>query len=118
MFVAVLLFNREKKIVLVKNNVVVVVVVYPSKKESSCDSGVRERDIDLERTYRYHAVTLAILTVVFVTTTLVTIREQKGILYYIDCVFFNVRPSFLVSFTFSLTYSQHSDTFLKIFWSN
>jgi Na+/melibiose symporter-like transporter len=47
-------------------------------KKASCDGGVRERDIDLERTYRYHAVTLAILTVVFVTITLVTVREQKG----------------------------------------
>ena len=51
---------------------------YPRERESSCDGGVRERDVDLERTYRYHAVTLGVLTVVFITTTLVTIKEQNG----------------------------------------
>ena len=48
------------------------------ERESSCDGGVRERDVDLERTYRYHAITLAVLTVAFITTTLVTIKEQNG----------------------------------------
>ena len=34
--------------------------------------------MDLEKTYHYHAVTLGVLTVAFITTTLVTIKEQNG----------------------------------------
>ena len=64
---------------------------YPRERESSCDGGVRERDMDLERTYRYHAVTLGVLTVAFITTTLVTIKEQNG-------NFFSVGLHFLFSF--------------------
>ena len=51
---------------------------YHRERESLCDGGVRERDVDLERTYRYHAITLGVLTVTFITTTLVTIKEQNG----------------------------------------
>ena len=51
--------------------------IYHRERESSCDGGVRERDVDLEKTYRYHAVTLGVLTVAFIITTLVTINEQK-----------------------------------------
>ena len=61
---------------------------YPRERESSCDGGVRERDVDLERTYRYHAVTLGVLTVTFITTTLVTIKEQNGYFFLSNLCFF------------------------------
>ena len=35
--------------------------------------------MDLWKTYRYHAIILGVLTVVFITTTLVTIKEQDGV---------------------------------------
>ena len=71
---------------------------YHRERESSCDDGVRERDVDLERTYRYHAVTLGVLTVAFITTTLVTIKEQNG-------------SFFLSSYVFSLFYFPFSSLF-------
>ena len=60
---------------------------YHRERESSCDGGVRERDVDLERTYRYHAVTLGVLTVAFITTTLVTIKEQNGDFFLVRLCF-------------------------------
>ena len=63
---------------------------YHRERESSCDGGVRERDVDLERTYRYHAVTLGVLTVVFITTTLVTIKEQNGNFFLVGLCFLHV----------------------------
>ena len=53
------------------------VVVY-SKEEDDCSAGQREPSLPSERAYRYHAITLGVLTVAFITTTLVTVREQKG----------------------------------------
>ena len=75
---------------------------YHRERESSCDGCVSERDVDLERTYRYHAVNLGVLTVAFITTTLVTIKEQNG-------------NFFLLCYVFSLFYFPFS-TFISILW--
>ena len=72
---------------------------YHRERESSCDGGVREQDVDLERTYRYHAVTLGVLTVAFITTTLVTIKEQNG---NFSCRVMFSLCFFLVHFYFSI----------------
>ena len=69
---------------------------YHSERESSCDGGVRERDVDLEKTYRYHAVTLGVLTVVFITTTLVTIKEQNGNFFLVRLCFLSFLFSFFI----------------------
>ena len=55
----------------------VLFIVY-SKEEDDCSAGQREPSLPSERAYRYHAITLGVLTVAFITTTLVTVREQKG----------------------------------------
>jgi Na+/melibiose symporter-like transporter len=48
-----------------------------TKEEDDCSAGQREPSLPSERAYRYHAITLGVLTVAFITTTLVTVREQK-----------------------------------------
>ena len=77
---------------------------YHRERESSCDGGVRERDADLERTYRYHAVTLGVLTVAFITTTLVTIKEQNGNFFLVGLCFLSILSSsfqhFIIYFLF------------------
>ena len=44
----------------------------------NCDSGEREPDPAERRAYRYHGITFAVLVVVFIATTFIGIREQKG----------------------------------------
>lgn len=45
---------------------------------SDCVEGERTPDNSLRAAYRWHALTLSVLIVIFVFTTFVGVREQKG----------------------------------------
>ena len=49
-----------------------------SGPSDNCDGGEREPDTGERRAYRYHGLTLAVLVFLFIATTFVGIREQKG----------------------------------------
>ncbi len=49
-----------------------------SSSTADCDDGQRVPDYELRAAYRWHALTLGILTVIFVFVTFIGVREQKG----------------------------------------
>ena len=66
--------------------------------------------MDLEKTYHYHAVTLGAPTVAFITTTLMTVKEQDGIfsarLCFL-CFFFFFHLYFSINYLFNFFPFQH-----------
>lgn len=47
-------------------------------KDDSCSNGERQPDQDMRATFRYHALTLGVLTFFFILTTFIGVREQQG----------------------------------------
>ena len=47
-------------------------------KKDDCDDGDRQPDPEMRATFRYHALTLGILTFFFILTTFLGVREQQG----------------------------------------
>ena len=61
--------------------VVVYTVFYTSlvhDKEEGCNDGERQPDSAMRAAFRYHALTLGVLTLVFVLVTFIGVREQQG----------------------------------------
>ena len=47
-------------------------------KDEDCSDGQRQPDKAMRATFRYHALTLGILTFFFILTTFIGVREQQG----------------------------------------
>lgn len=63
--------------------IVVYTVFYTSlvhDKDEDCDDGERQPDRAMRATFRYHALTLGVLTFFFILTTFLGVREQQGLL--------------------------------------
>ena len=51
-------------------------------KEEDCNNEDRQPDHEMRATFRYHALTLGVLTFFFILTTFLGVREQQGQLYH------------------------------------
>ena len=47
-------------------------------KKEDCSDGERQPDEAMRATFRYHALTLGVLTFFFILTTFIGVREQQG----------------------------------------